>query len=147
MARMVALGRVELGLALACCAWAASAGAQDLVAPRVKSLPSVEVPASIEVPESGVVQVLVRIDPDGKAVVEKCDAERALCDLVIEAIAKAEFEPATRDGNPVPSQVRVDLRVREPTAEEVSEGASTDTVLDSERPRVENFYQSGSSRA
>ena len=137
MARMVALGRVELGLALVCCAWAASAGAQDLVAPRVKSLPSVEVPASIEVPESGVVQVLVRIDPDGKAVVEKCDAERALCDLVIEAIAKAEFEPATRDGNPVPSQVRVDLRVREPTAEEVSEGASTDTVLDSERPRVE----------
>ena len=70
-----------------------SAGAQDLVAPRVKSLPGVEVPAGIEVPESGVVQVRVRIDPDGKGVVEKCDAGRALCDLVIEAIAKAEFDP------------------------------------------------------
>ena len=99
------IGRFWLGLALGMCAWVVSAGAQDLVAPRVKSLPGVEVPAGIDVPESGVVQVRVRIDPDGKGVVETCDAGRALCDVVIEAIARSEFEPATRDGNPVPSRV------------------------------------------
>jgi len=59
-------GRFGLGLAFGLCGWAVSAGAQDLVAPRVKSLPGVEVPAGIELPESGLVQVLVRIDPDGK---------------------------------------------------------------------------------
>jgi hypothetical protein len=130
-------GRFGLSVALGLCTWAVSAGAQDLVAPRVKSLPGVEVPAGIEAPGSGVVQVLVRIDPDGKGVVEKCDAGRALCDIVVEAIAKAEFEPATRDGNPVPSQVRVDLRVREPPAGEVLESAKTETVLEPESARVE----------
>jgi len=130
-------GRLGLSLALGLCAWAVSAGAQDLVAPRVKSLPRVEVPAGIEVPESGVVQVWVRIDPDGKGVVEKCDAGRALCDVVIEAIARAEFEPATRDGNPVPSQVRVDLRVREPPADEAPESAPAETVLEPESAQVE----------
>ena len=110
-----------------------TASAQDLVAPRVKSLPGIEVPEGVDLPESGVVQVLVRIDSDGKAVVERCDAGRALCDLVIEAIAKAEFVPATRDGSPVSSQVRVDLRVRRPVPEEPSEEA----VLEPERAQVE----------
>ncbi len=130
-------GRFGLGLAVGLCAWAASAGAQDLVAPRVKSLPGVEVPAGIEVPESGLVQVLVRIDPDGKGVVQKCDAGRALCDVVIEAIAKAEFEPATRDGTPVPSQVRVDLRVRRPATDETPESSSAETVLEPAGASVE----------
>jgi hypothetical protein len=89
-----------------------SAQAQDLVAPRVKTLPGIEVPESIGIPESGVVQVLVRIDIDGTGKVQKCGAGRALCDLVIEGMKRAEFEPATRDGHPVPSQVRVDLRLR-----------------------------------
>ena len=127
---MRSLGRFGLGLAFGLCAWAMSAGAQDLVAPRVKSLPGVEVPSGIEVPESGIVRVLVRIDPDGRGVVEKCDAGRALCDVVIEAISKAEFEPATRDGNPVPSQVRVDLVVRKPATDELLESDSTETVLE-----------------
>ena len=89
--------RSGLCLALGLCAWSVPAGAQDLVAPRVRSLPGVQVPAGIEVPDSGVVQVRVRIDPDGRAVVEKCDGGRALCDLGIEAIAKADFDPATGD--------------------------------------------------
>jgi hypothetical protein len=131
------LWRFGLSLALGLCAWAVSAGAQDLVAPRVKSLPGVEVPAGVDVPESGVVQVLVRIDPDGKGVVEKCDAGRALCDVVIEAIAKAEFEPATRDGNPVPSQVRVDLRVRQPADDEAGDSLPAETVLEAGRAEVE----------
>jgi len=131
-------GRFGLGLALGLCAWAASVGAQDLVAPRVKSLPGVVVPAGVDVPESGVVRVLVRIDPDGKGVVEQCDAGRALCDVVIEGISRAEFAPATRDGNPVPSQVRVDLRVRQPVPDETAEAAPPETVLEPTSARVEN---------
>jgi hypothetical protein len=134
---MRSLGRFGLSLVLGLCAWAMSAGAQHLVAPRVKSLPGVEVPSGIEVPESGVVQVLVRINPDGKGVVEKCDAGRALCDVVIEAIAKAEFEPATRDRNPVPSQVRVDLVVRKPTTEATVESDSAETVLEPAAAQVD----------
>jgi hypothetical protein len=130
-------GRFGLGLALGLCAWTASVGAQDLVAPRVKSLPGVEVPAGVDVPESGVVQVLVRIDPDGTGVVEQCDAGRALCDVVIEGISRAEFAPATRDGNPVPSQVRVDLRVRQPPPDETAEPAPPEIVLEPAGARVE----------
>jgi hypothetical protein len=100
------------------------AQAQDLVAPRVKSLPGIEVPEGVAIPESGVVQVLVRIDIGGMGQVQKCNASRALCDLVIEGIKAAEFEPATRDGNPVPSQVRVDLRLRqEPTSGAIDQEA------------------------
>ncbi len=131
------LGRFGLGLALGLCAWSVSAGAQDLVAPKVKSLPGIQVPAGVDVPESGAVQVLVRIDPDGKGVVEKCDAGRALCDVVIEAIAMAEFVPATRDGKPVPSQVRVDLRVRQPVADEAPEPVPAETVLEPASAQLE----------
>lgn len=124
-------GSFGLSLALGLSVWAVSAGAQDLVAPKVKSLPGVQVPAGVDLPESGVVQVRVRIDPDGKGVVEKCEAGRVLCDLVIEAITQAEFTPATRDGNPVPSEVRVDLRVRQPGADEVLENVPPETVSES----------------
>ena len=127
---MPQIGRFGLCLALGCCVWVAPAAAQDLVAPRVKSLPGAEVPAGVEVPESGVVRVLVRIDPDGKGVVEQCDAGRALCDVVIDAIAKAEFEPALRDGKPVPSEVRIDLRTREPAPDQTSDVASVEAVVE-----------------
>ncbi len=117
--------------------WAVSAQAQDLVAPRVKSLPGIEVPEGVDVPESGVVQVLVRIDPDGKGVVQDCDAGRTLCDLVVEAIGRAVFAPATRDGNPVPSQVRVDLRVRRPAPAEDPASTPAETTLEPSGARVE----------
>jgi outer membrane biosynthesis protein TonB len=71
--------------------------AQGLTAPRVKSLPDIELPANINVPESGLVRVRVQIDADGGATVSSCDAERLLCDLVVDAIRNAEFEPATRE--------------------------------------------------
>lgn len=111
--------------------------AQELVAPRVKSLPGIEVPQDVDVPESGVVRVRVRIGPDGVAVVEKCEAGRVVCDLVIEAIAHAEFEPATRDGNPVPSEVRVDLRVRQASEEASDETTSGNRTLEPTGPAVE----------
>jgi hypothetical protein len=115
-------------------AWPAEA--EDLVAPEVRTLPGVEVPAGTTVPESGVVRVLVRIDPDGRGVVEKCDAGRVLCDLVIQAIARAEFVPATRDGQPVPSQVRVDLRVRQ-SATGGTERGPPEALMEPESSEIE----------
>lgn len=94
-------------------------------------------PAGVDVPETGVVQVLVRIDPNGKGVVQECDAGRALCDLVVEAIGSAAFAPAMRDGNPVPSQVRVDLRVRRPAPADGPDAVPEETTLEASSARVE----------
>ena len=129
--------RFWLGFILGFAAFVAVAHAQDMVAPKVRSLPGIEVPAGVETPESGLVRVMVRIDPNGKGIVEKCDAGRALCDLAIEAIGRAEFEPATRDETPVPSEISVELRVRKPVAEEVPEGASAETLLEPDEVEVE----------
>ena len=129
--------RFWLCFILGCAAFAAAARAQDVLAPKVKSLPGIEVPAGVETPESGLVRVMVRINPDGQGIVEKCDAGRALCDLAIAAIRQAEFEPATRDGTPVPSETSVELRVRKPVVEEVPAGASAETLLEPEEVEVE----------
>jgi len=110
--------RPALWLALGLLFLAGSASGQDLVAPRVKSLPGIEVPEGVQLPDGGVVRVHVRIDAQGRGTVERCDAARVLCDLVVDAIRKAEFFPATRDGDPVPSQVAVELEVRESASDE-----------------------------
>lgn len=121
------LRRVAPCLALSVCAFAGSATAQDLLPPTVKSLPVVEVPPGLEIPESRVVRLRVRVETDGSGIVERCDADRAICDLVAEAVAKAAFDPATRDGFPVPSRVQVDMRLRQTAAEEDS-GEGPDTL-------------------
>ncbi|MGB5683352.1 MAG: TonB-dependent receptor [Polyangiales bacterium] len=125
--------RRALCLCLGLLVLAGTASAQDLVAPRVKSLPGIEVPPGVEVPEGGLVRVRVRIDRDGRGTVDSCDAARLLCDLVADAIRDAEFSPATRDGNPVPSEVAVDLRVRESTLDE----SASETVLEPSAAHVE----------
>lgn len=108
------LGQLTPCLALSLCVWGGIASAQDLVAPEVKTLPTVEVPPGVEVPESLVVRLLVRVEPDGSAVVERCDADRPLCDVIDQAISESEFVPATREGVPVPARVQVDVRLRVP---------------------------------
>ncbi len=121
------LGRPAPYLALSVCAWAGLASAQDLVPPKIKTLPDVEVPPGLEAPESRTVRLLVRVEPDGSAVVEQCNAERPLCDVIDVAIADSEFEPATRDGNPVPSRVQVDIGLSVAAAEDATD-PPTDVV-------------------
>ena len=111
--------------------------AQDLVPPKVKSLPGIALPAGAELPESGLVRVLVRIDPDGKGSVEDCDLSAALCDRVSEAIGQAVFVPAMRDGEPVASQIRVDLRLRKPVPDADAEPGVPGTTLEPERAKVD----------
>ncbi len=129
--------RFWLFFGLGFAAFAAVALAQDLVAPRVKSLPGIVVPAGVEMPDSGLVRVLVRIDLEGKGVVESCDASRELCELATEAIGKAEFEPATRDGNPVVSQASVELRLRQNVTDEAPEQPPADITPAPEKVEVE----------
>ena len=121
-------------LVLALLLVASGAHAQGLAAPRVTSLPDIELPSGVDTPESGLVRVRVQIDAEGKATVSSCDAGRALCDLVVDAIRLAKFEPATRDGNPIASEVSVDLRVRPPPPDEES---SAEAVLEPAIPKVE----------
>ncbi len=147
------LGRSAPCLALSLCAWAGLASAQDVVPPEVKSLPVVEVPAGLEVPENRTVRLRVRIEADGSAVVEQCNADRALCDVIDEAIARSEFVPATREGNPVPSRVQVDIRLTvddatdsgEEAASETEdlEGETTDELVFTETAQVDARNQQG----
>ena len=132
-ASLLGMARV-LPLVLALLLVTSGVRAQGVVAPRVRSLPDIELPANVEVPESGLVRVRVQIDTEGKAVVSSCDAGRDLCDLVVDAIRQSEFEPATREGKPVPSEVSVDLRVRAPSGEQ---NASPETLLEPGTPEVE----------
>ena len=128
--------RFWLCLILGVVAFSAVARGQDVLPPKVKSLPGIEVPAGVDAPEAGLVRVVVRIDPDGKGVVETCDASRALCDLAIEAIGQAEFEPATRDGTAVPSEISVELRLRQAVAQEAPDGAAPKTLLEDDENEV-----------
>ena len=53
--------RRALCLSLGLLVLSSSARAQDLVAPRVKSLPGIELPKDVDVPDGGIVRVQVRI--------------------------------------------------------------------------------------
>lgn len=97
---------------------AARARAQELRPPRVVHLPELDVPSDVEVPEGGAVEVVVEIDRAGAASMASCDASETLCTLVAATLADARFEPATRDGAPVPARVRVRFRVAEPAPEQ-----------------------------
>jgi len=123
------LGRLAPCLALSLCAWAGLASAQDLVPPKVKTLPTVEVPPGVEVPTSRVVRLLVRIEPDGSGVVEQCNADRAVCDVIDKAIAESEFVPATREGVPVPARVQVDIRLALPPTTEEEPAPTLETAV------------------
>jgi outer membrane receptor protein involved in Fe transport len=112
---------------------ASEGGAQAVLAPKVKSLPDIELPKDAEVPGGGRIRVRVRIGVNGKGTVAKCEASRLLCDLVTDAIGRADFEPARREGNAVPSEVSVELRVRSLADEEVDVAS----VLEPSVPKVE----------
>jgi hypothetical protein len=51
------------------------------------------------------------VGQDGRAALESCEAGEALCAAFAVVLARARFEPARRDGRPVPARVRVTTRV------------------------------------
>ncbi|MEM7136754.1 MAG: TonB-dependent receptor [Myxococcota bacterium] len=142
---MRSLGRLTLGLALSLCAWASVAIAQDVLPPKITSMPTLEVPEGVEVPDGGTVRTVVQVEPDGTAWVERCDATRALCDVVERAIAGSEFAPAMKGDAPVASRVQIDVRLRassvsedpEPIVEEEVEGDTAEELVFSETAEVE----------
>lgn len=96
-----------------------SATAQDpgVQAPRVVSLPEVVVPPEIAVPVDGKVEAIIVVQVDGSASAEACNAGEALCALVGNALARANFEPAQRAGVAVPARIKVALRLARPVSE------------------------------
>ncbi|MCC7538500.1 MAG: TonB-dependent receptor [Deltaproteobacteria bacterium] len=124
-------------------AWGAIVGAlaleararADVTPPRVIELPDVALPEDVEAPAGGVVVAVIVVAADGAATVERCDAGDALCVLVRDALARATFEPARRDGVAVDARIRVALRVSRPT-EEVVEPATSDGGVDAATPSL-----------
>lgn len=115
------LWRLAPCLACGLCAWAATVAAQDVVPPKLESFPVVELPPGIEPTQDGTVRTVVRVEADGSAVVERCDADRLVCDVIDRAMAGSVFVPATRAGEPVPSRVQVDVRLTSSTQVEEPE--------------------------
>jgi hypothetical protein len=87
------------------------ARAQKLESPHVAVLPSIVVPAGVELPEAGRVEAVLLVASDGTAVVEQCDASDAICALVRQAMLTARFEPARRDGEAIAARVRIALKL------------------------------------
>jgi hypothetical protein len=87
-----------------------------LESPRVAVLPSILVPAGVELPEDGRVQAVIVVATDGSAAVEQCDASDEICALVRQAMLTARFEPARRDGEAISARVRIALTVAAETA-------------------------------
>ncbi len=108
------MGRVA-AIAVGLVAIAAPARAQEpggVVPPSLVSLPEVELPPGVAMPEGGAVALELEIDASGSARVLRCDAGPAVCELVSGAIARGDFEPATRDGTAVPSRIGMRFAVR-----------------------------------
>ncbi|MFW2389529.1 MAG: energy transducer TonB, partial [Polyangiales bacterium] len=133
---MRSTARFFVFLSFALVLFGGTANAQDAVPPKVRSLPGIELPPDVELPESGLVRVLIRIDTDGKGSVEECEVAPALCSRVAEAIGRAEFVPAMRDGKPVASQISVDLRVRKPATGSPEEAGAPEATLEPESAEV-----------
>lgn len=93
----------------------------QLVPPSVERLPTVTLPAEVPSPDGGAVDVRVRIGTDGLAELLACEASEAVCAAVAEAVRAGTFEPATRDGVAIVSDVALRLRVAE-VAPEVGPG-------------------------
>jgi len=109
---------------LAVLAFAGDASAQELTPPRVIHLPPIAVDAERVAPE--VLEVIVRIDELGVATLEACDADAWLCEGAAAALAGAELEPATRDGEPIAARVGIRLSIARDTDGDPDDGDPND---------------------
>jgi hypothetical protein len=119
-----------------------SAEPPALEPPRVVSLPDVRLDPNDPMPADGVVRLELAIEADGAGTVETCDAGEAICARVADAISRAVFEPARRDGEAVPSRIAMRFRVlapepdREPEEPRPPEG-SREPVIDRVEPELQ----------
>ncbi len=102
--------------------------------PRVVALPEVELPPDAEVPEGGAVELRLLVRADGTAAVEECSATDEVCARVRAAVEAGRFEPATRDGAPVPAQIAMRFRVRALAPEPEEPPASSETTPEEGAP-------------
>jgi hypothetical protein len=91
----------------------------------VLSLPELTIPDGVALPEPGLVEATIAVDAEGHARVETCLAPSEICGLVRDAIDRASFEPARRDGAPIAARVRIALRVAEPAQPAAADEAAS----------------------
>lgn len=80
--------------------------------PRALSVPSIEWPMGLAVPEDLGLTVLLLIGQDGLAQVSTCDLDPRICDAISAALLEARFEPARVKGKPSAARVQVRFGVR-----------------------------------
>ena len=93
-------------------------------APRVLSMPEVVVPEHVAARERDEVEAIIVVQVDGRASVESCEAEQALCALVSDALARARFEPAQRAGVAIAARIRLALRLTRAASEPEAQGSA-----------------------
>jgi hypothetical protein len=102
------MGRAAAVIVLAC---AASAAAQERVPPRILELVVIDRPADFV---GARIDVSVIVEDSGAASIDRCDYGDTICAIVIDALARSSFAPATIDGRPVRARVRVAFVVHDP---------------------------------
>jgi iron complex outermembrane recepter protein len=100
-------------LLLTLCMWATAARA-EIVAPKVIASPTAVYPAAST--ERASVVTLVTVDAAGQvAGAEVVESGGAAFDAAaLEAVKRWKFEPATRDGTPIPARIRIPFRFEPP---------------------------------
>ncbi len=107
-----------------------TAAAQELVPPRLVTAPEVVVPEDAEpLPEDAGVLLTLTIAADGTVTeAEIAQGLRQDVDaLALEAAREMRFEPATRDGEPIPARVRFRFAIAQRAEGETGTGAGTGT--------------------
>ncbi len=117
--------------------------AETRVPPSIESLPALDLPKGVYVaPED--LELLVRVEIDGHAVIEEASATGVLRSQIEALIAQARFTPARIGDKPMPALVRIKLAVTEEPPEpdlvtETSARADTDAGVEP----VEDIAQLG----
>lgn len=85
--------------------------------PRIEYLPELELPEDLEVPEAAL-EVVVRVEIDGRASLEEASAQGELRARIEQAIEQARFAPARINDEPVSARVRLRFALRRPQVEQ-----------------------------
>lgn len=81
--------------------------ALERTAPRGLFVPALAWPADQPPPDAGSIDVLVTIERDGAAQLERCEHAPSVCEALSTALSQAKFAPATVHGEPSAARVQV----------------------------------------
>lgn len=118
-----------------------------LLPPSALTLPEVRLDPGEEMPEGGVVNLVLAIEADGTGAVESCAGGDAMCARVSDAIARARFEPARRNGRAMASRIAMRFRIAPAEPEEAAAAPPDTPGTNAEIDRVEPDLEYGATAA